>query len=101
LRRQGFQVPPGAWTYPTGHRGHRHAHEHAGFNIHGATKVVTNDQQGRLALCKYILRPPLTNDRLTLVNDDHVRLDFKKPWSDGEGRGMPRGAGLGGQARIP
>jgi hypothetical protein len=49
---------------------------HAGFNLHGATKVVANDQQSRLALCKYILRPPLANDRLTLIDDDHVRLDF-------------------------
>ena len=38
-------------------------------------------------LCKYILRPPLANDRLTIIDDDHVRLDFKKPWSDGDGRG--------------
>jgi hypothetical protein len=34
-------------------------------------------------LCKYILRPPLANDRLTIIDDAHVRLDFKKPWSDG------------------
>jgi hypothetical protein len=46
-RRQGFHVPP------------------------GATKVVANDQQGRLALCTYILRPPLTNDRLTMIDDGH------------------------------
>jgi len=55
----------------------------AGFNLHGATKVAANDEQGRLALCKYILRPPLANDRLKIVDDSHVRLDFKKPWSDG------------------
>ena len=29
--------------------------QHAGFNIHAATKVAANDEQGRLALCKYIL----------------------------------------------
>jgi hypothetical protein len=28
-----------------------------GFNLHAATKVATNDKQGRLTLCKYILRP--------------------------------------------
>ena len=26
---------------------------------------------------------PLANDRLKIVDDSHVRLDFKKPWSDG------------------
>jgi hypothetical protein len=61
--------------------------QHRGFNLHGATKVAANDAQGRLALCKYVLRPPLANDRLAIIDDDHVRLDFKKPWSDGDGRG--------------
>ena len=54
-----------------------------GFNLHAATKVAANDKQGRLALCKYILRPPLANDRLKILDDGDVRLDFKKPWSDG------------------
>jgi hypothetical protein len=57
--------------------------QHAGFNLHAATKVGANDEQGRLALCKYILRPPLANERLTIIDDEHVRLAFKKPWSDG------------------
>ena len=60
---------------------------HAGFNLHGATRVAANDKQGRLALCKYILRPPLANDRLKILDDKVVRLEFKKPWSDGDGRG--------------
>ena len=54
-----------------------------GFNLHAATKVAANDKQGRLTLCKYILRPPLANDRLKILDDGNVRLDFKKPWSDG------------------
>jgi nitrogen fixation protein FixH len=62
------------------------AQEH-GFNLHGATRVAANDIQGRLTLCKYILRPPLANDRLKILDDQTVRLDFKKPWSDGDGRG--------------
>ena len=57
--------------------------QHAGFNLHAATKVAANDEQGRLALCKYILRPPLANDRLKILDDKVVRLEFKKPWSDG------------------
>jgi hypothetical protein len=57
--------------------------QHAGFNLHGATKVAANDEHGRLALCKYILRPPLANDRLKILDDSVVRLEFKKPWSDG------------------
>jgi hypothetical protein len=58
-----------------------------GFNLHAATRVAANDKQGRLTLCKYILRPPLANDRLNILDDGNVRLEFKKPWSDGDGRG--------------
>jgi hypothetical protein len=54
-----------------------------GFNLHAATKVAANDKQGRLTLCKYILRPPLANDRLKILDDGNVKLKFKKPWSDG------------------
>jgi hypothetical protein len=56
--------------------------QHAGFNLHGATRVAANDKQGRVALCKYILRPPLANDRLQILDDGAVRLEFKRPWSD-------------------
>jgi hypothetical protein len=40
---------------------------------------VANDKQGRVTLCKYILRPPLANDRLKILHDGVVRLEFKKP----------------------
>jgi hypothetical protein len=80
------------------------------FNLHAATRVGANDKQGRLTLCRYILRPPPASrvgsrpalpaanlrgkvwkpfqgfhvsDRLKIVDDSHVRLNFKKPWSDG------------------
>ena len=55
----------------------------AEFNLRAATRVAANDKHGRLALCKYILRPPLANDRLKILDDNVVRLEFKKPWSDG------------------
>jgi len=54
-----------------------------GFNLHAATRVAANDKPGRETLCRYILRPPLANDRLHILPDGAVRLDFKKPWSDG------------------
>jgi hypothetical protein len=40
-------------------------------------------KHGRLILCKYILRPPLANDRLRILDNENVRLELKKPWSDG------------------
>jgi hypothetical protein len=43
---------------------------------------VANDKKGRETLCKYILRPPLANDRLHILPNQHVRLEFKRPWPD-------------------
>jgi hypothetical protein len=57
--------------------------QHAGFNLHAATRVAANDKTGRETLCKYILRPPLANDRLKILDNGDVRLEFKRPWSDG------------------
>jgi hypothetical protein len=54
-----------------------------GFNLQAATRVAANDKQGRERLCRYILRPPLANDRLSILDEGNVRLDFKRPWSNG------------------
>jgi hypothetical protein len=54
-----------------------------GFNLHGATRVAANDKKGRETLCRYVLRPPLANDRLHILPNGKVKLEFKKPWSDG------------------
>jgi hypothetical protein len=54
-----------------------------GFNLQAATRVAANDKPGRERLCRYILRPPLANDRLSILDDGNVRLDFKRPWSNG------------------
>ena len=53
-----------------------------GFNLHAATRVAANDKPGRETLCRYILRPPLANDRLHILPDGNVKLEFKRPWSD-------------------
>ena len=34
-------------------------------------------------LCRYVLRPPLAENRLRCLADDRVRLELKRPWSDG------------------
>jgi hypothetical protein len=54
-----------------------------GFNLQAATRVAANDKEGRERLCRYILRPPLANDRLSILDDGNVRLELKRPWSDG------------------
>ncbi len=54
-----------------------------GFSLHAATTASADDAAGREALCKYILRPPLSQDRIQLVAGDLVRLVLKRPFSDG------------------
>ena len=57
--------------------------EAAGFNLQAATRVAAQDNKGREALCRYVLRPPLANDRLERLANGRVRLSFKRPWRDG------------------
>jgi hypothetical protein len=55
----------------------------AGFSLHATTRAGPADEQGRQALLKYILRPPLANERLLPGPDGLVRIALKKPFSDG------------------
>jgi hypothetical protein len=41
------------------------------------------DREGRERLYKYLLRPPLSDDRLSLREDGRVALQLKTPWRDG------------------
>jgi hypothetical protein len=54
----------------------------AGFSLHAATTAKAGDAAGREALCKYILRPPVAEQRVQLIADDLVRLELKRPFSD-------------------
>jgi hypothetical protein len=54
-----------------------------GFNLQAATRLAANDKDGRERLCRYILRPPLANHRLSILDDGNVHLEFKRPWSNG------------------
>ena len=58
-----------------------------GSNLQAATRVAANDKQGRERLCRCILRPPLANDRLSILDHGNVHLASKRPWSDGTSSG--------------
>jgi hypothetical protein len=53
----------------------------AGFSFHAATTATHRSEVE--VLCRYILRPPLAIDRLSLREDGHVALTLPRPWSDG------------------
>jgi len=54
-----------------------------GFTVHAATIAKRDDPKGREALCRYILRPPLAQERVQLVDSGRVRLGLKRAYSDG------------------
>ncbi len=54
-----------------------------GFSLHAATTAGADDARARESLCKYILRPPLCEERLETLDNGMVRLRLKRPFSDG------------------
>ncbi len=54
-----------------------------GFSLHGGVRVPANDRDGLEHLARYLARPPIAVDRLSLLSDGRVALRFKRPFSDG------------------
>jgi Putative transposase len=54
-----------------------------GFTLHAGTRAGALDTVGREALCKYVLRPAVAQERITHGPDGLVRITLKKPFSDG------------------
>jgi hypothetical protein len=54
-----------------------------GFSLHAATTARADDARGREALVRYALRPPIAQERLKLLPDNLVRIELKRPFSDG------------------
>jgi hypothetical protein len=54
-----------------------------GFNLHAATRAGAQDEAGKQALLKYVLRPPIASERIAPGPDGLVRIVLKKAFSDG------------------
>jgi len=54
-----------------------------GFDLHAGARAAASDRKARERLCKYLLRPPLSNDRLTRGADGQYRIALKRIWDDG------------------
>lgn len=54
-----------------------------GFNIHARVFIRGNDREKLQGLCRYIMRGPLSRERLTRVSEDKVAIRFKKMWDSG------------------
>jgi Putative transposase/Transposase zinc-binding domain len=54
-----------------------------GFDLHAAVTVAAEDRAGVERLCRYVLRPPVAQDRLSLTPDGLVLVTLKSEWHDG------------------
>jgi hypothetical protein len=66
-------------------QGPRQAHLD-GFDLHADVRVPPNDRARLEHLCRYLLRPPLAQDRLHLRTDGRVVVTLKRAWRDGTTR---------------
>jgi hypothetical protein len=53
------------------------------FTLHAATHAGALDAAGREALLRYVLRPPLAQDRIERRPDGLVRIALKRAYTDG------------------
>jgi hypothetical protein len=54
-----------------------------GFNLHAGVRCDANDRQGIEQLCRYITRPAISNERLSVYREGNVVLKLKTPCRNG------------------
>ena len=54
-----------------------------GFTLHAATRAGALDPEGGEALLRYVLRPPVAQERLRRLPDGLVRITLKRAYADG------------------
>ena len=54
-----------------------------GFSLHAGVRCDANDRQGIEQLCRYITRPAISNERLSINREGSVILKLKTPWRNG------------------
>ena len=62
--------------------GRRHARVD-GFHLHANVVAPAGDRVRRERLCRYALRAPVAQDRLSVTGDGEVLLQLRRPWTDG------------------
>jgi hypothetical protein len=54
-----------------------------GFDLHAGVRVPAHDRAHLGRLCRYLVRPPLGNDRLQRLDDGRYSIRLKTAWKDG------------------
>ena len=73
------EEPDAPWVVSTAPR---HA-QLDGFDLHANVAVPAGDRARLEQLCRYLLRPAVSQDRLQLLDDGRVLLALKTAWADG------------------
>ena len=55
----------------------------AGFSLHAGVSVSANERAKLERLCRYIARPAVSNQRLSLTRNGQIRFELKTPWRNG------------------
>jgi hypothetical protein len=55
----------------------------AGFSLHAGVAARAHEREKLERLCRYIARPAVSEKRLSLLSNGHVRYELKTPYRDG------------------
>ena len=55
----------------------------SGFDLHANVRVRADDRKKLERLCRYVLRPPIAQERLSETADGNVLFEMKRQFSDG------------------
>jgi hypothetical protein len=78
-----LRLVQGAVTTPAASLQDMPAAEVFGVNLYAKQVVDGRDRRQLERLCRYLLRPPIAEERLSLRSDGTLLLEFKKSWRDG------------------
>ncbi|MBK7641772.1 MAG: transposase [Planctomycetes bacterium] len=53
------------------------------FSLHAKVRIEAQDREGLERLCRYIARPPIKGERLSLAPDGRVIYALRRHWRDG------------------
>jgi hypothetical protein len=54
-----------------------------GFDLHAGVRIPADDRRRLERLCRYILSPPVSSERISRTQDGRIAYRLKRCWSDG------------------
>jgi hypothetical protein len=54
-----------------------------GYSVHAATAIKAHDRDRLERLVRYMARPAISDERVTIADDNNIRLRLKTAWRDG------------------